>query len=261
MTKSDATTAERLTEALVAAFPGYVRSRLRDLGVVAGSRIESAVEDAGAALEIDLTRELGLSAVEQARSPLELVRAATHPVTQALESGGLRLQPRDEWLRAQYPEDVFDLYPASSQDLGEDVWRLHIQWGIDKAKAVAGVVPEGAVGRSVQPQLALFGVPVEHRGPLLDAATSLGYGASVWRNPAALEGASAAPPELVLVDLSHGRAHDAIRLLAGNGIRVVAVTSQLDDLIQPGILALGAEEVIEMSSAAARLDRLLPHIA
>jgi hypothetical protein len=31
------------------------------------------------------------------------------------------------------PGDVFDLAPASSAVLGEDVWRAHLQWGAEKA--------------------------------------------------------------------------------------------------------------------------------
>ena len=83
----------------------------------------------------------------------------------------------------------------------------------------------------------------------------------VWRNPAALEQADSVRPVLVVVDLRHPHAHEAIRALGGQGIRVVATGPEVTDLTAPGVMALGAEEVIDSARLAARIDSLLPRLA
>ena len=205
---------------------------------------------------------MGQPSAQQARSPLELIRDATRPVTDALASLAVPVPERDDWEQSQHPEDVYQLYPASSQDLGEDAWRLHLQWGMDKAKAVAGVVPDTTPeDRSPRlPAVALFGLPLEERQPVVDFIAERGYRALLWRNPAALAEVPVERPLLAVVDLRHPSARSAISTLVGDGIKCVAVADYVDDLIAPGLLALGAAEVIELTRLAGRLDGLLPRL-
>jgi hypothetical protein len=128
---------------------------------------------------------------------------------------------------------------------------------VGKAEAVAGVVP-AAENLIVLPTVALFGVPVEQRGPIQQAIERRHFRVLVWRNPAALVQAPQAQPALTIVDLGHPLAKRAIRELAALGLRVVAVGDGVDDLAAPGIMALGAEEVVDSKSLLACLDRLLP---
>jgi len=254
-------TNERLMAAVVEAFPPYVRERLNELEVVAGSTVDCAIAAGVEELERTLGDLLTRPESDQARSPLELVRAATRPVTAALADLGLRPPSRDPFLTETYPEDVYDLYPASSQSLGEEVWRLHLDWGKAKAMRVAGVVPASDAAAPVLPAVALFGAPPEERAPIVAAVTECGYRLAVWRNPAALEEVDSLQPVLVLVDLRHANAHDAIRKMAENGVRVVATGPDVNDLTMPGIMALGAEEVIASARLSARIDSLLPRLA
>jgi hypothetical protein len=252
--------AARLKEAVVAAFPHYAWERLDELGVVAGSTVNAAIKSAVAELERALADLLSQPEDEQNRSPLELVREATQPVTAALAALGLRPPPRDLFLTETYPEDVYDLYPASSQSLGEEVWRLHLEWGKAKAKRVAGVVPASDPVPSL-PAVALFGVPRDERDPIAATVTECGYRLAVWRNPAALKEADSLRPALVLVDLRHPQAHEAIREMAAQGVRVIATGPDVTDLTVPGVMALGAEEAIASERLVGRIDSLLPRLA
>lgn len=253
------TDTSRLISAIVAAFPGYIRDRLDRIGVAAGSTVEEAVAAAGLGLRRRLSDLLAQPSAEQTDSPLELVRAATRSVTDELVEMGLRPPTRDAWLSDQYPEDVFDLYPASSQDLGEEAWRLHLEWGKTKARTVAGVVPAGSASPSV-PTVGLFGVPTEEREEIVAAVAACGYQSVVWRNPAALEQVATLRPVLVLVDVRHAHAHDAVRISAQEGARVVASGPDVNDLNAPGLMALGAEEVVDSAQLVARIGGLLPRL-
>jgi hypothetical protein len=250
--------ADRLAVALIGAFPGYLTGRLDSIGVAVDAGLDEAIVTATSRLERDLTDLLSRPASAQAESPLELVRRATEPVTEALSARDVPAVERDDWDRANNPGDRYGLYPASSQDLGDGVWRLHLDWGVHKAGAVAGVVPREAPKSDASvPTVALFGVPVQERARLQDAIESHGFNTQLWRNPAALEDAPVTRPVLALVHLDHPAAHDAIRKLAGSGIRVVATGEGINDLTTPGLIALGAEEAMALDRLLARLDRLL----
>jgi hypothetical protein len=96
---------------------------------------------------------------------------------------------------------------------------------------------------------------------LIDATSAQGYQALVLRNPADLAGGAISGAELVIVDVRHPYAHETIRSIADGGVRVVATGEAIDDLAMPGLLALGAEEVVELRSLVDRLEELLPRLA
>ena len=254
-----------LGTALVTAFPGYIRQRFATLGVTVDDDLDGVVAATVGHLAKSLDTLAGLPLQDQVKSPLELVREATAPITRLLSNRRVSTPDRDAWAVEVHPDDLYDLYPASSRDLSEEAWQLHVAWGVDKARVVAGVVPaapeQATAKRSAIPAVALFGVEQQRREELIGELGSRGYRGLVWRNPAALEAASVDSPVVVFVDLRHPKAHDAIRFLHAEGVRVVAVADQINDLIMPGLMALGAEEVLELSSVVAQLDRLLPRIA
>ncbi len=256
---------DELATALVAAFPLYVQQRLDVLDVDIDSPIVAAVDVAAAELADSLEALARLSPQEQVKSPLELVRDATRPITALLDERRVAAPHRDEWAVEIHPEDVYDLYPASSRDLGEEAWQLHLAWGIDKARVVAGVIPaplpSSSPSGSGLPAVALFGIASEERGDLIEELKARGYRGLIWRNPAALAVAAEDRPQLVIVDLRHPTAHDAVRSLVASGIRVVAVADRVDDFAMAGVIALGAEEALELRRVVGRLDGLLPRLA
>ena len=247
-----------LASALSSAFPEYVSDRLAAIGIVAGNTVVGSIDEAGVVLETMLNELAMLPTGEQRRSPLELVREALAPITEALFELGVRSQVRDEWEMEQLADDPYALFPATSRDLGEEVWQLHIEWGIAKAREISGVVPSDSVLVQL-PAVALFGVPIEDRQEVVDAVAERGYRALLWRNPAAVTN-DAESPELAIIEAGHPAAHQALRDLEARGIRCIVVGRQVNDLAMPGFMALGAEEVIESRRLLTRLDDLLPRI-
>jgi hypothetical protein len=264
MTDGERSTTEMLAAALVGAFPGFVEGKLSALGVAAESDILYAAESGCIALGHALHELMSTSLALQERSPLELVRVATHPLSEALAAAGVPPPHRDEYAAVLHPEDVYDLYPASSRELGEEVWELHVQWGLDKARVVAGMVPavdpdpDDVAG--ADPAVALFGVPRDRSDGIPALLGERGYATLVWRNPAALDAGLKRRPVLVIVALSHPTAHEAIRTAAGAGRRVVAVGDGVDDFATAAVMALGAETALDLDRLLDRLPGLLPRL-
>ena len=74
---------------------------------------------------------------------MELFQEALRFPTAKLEQAGHRPVPRDELVANALPGDLFDLAPASSNDLGEATWRAHLAWGASKAAAMRRMVDGG----------------------------------------------------------------------------------------------------------------------
>jgi hypothetical protein len=129
---------EALKAALVGALPDHVRARVSRLPVEVGDLIEAPIAEAMRWLTDELDALLSLPFGEQPRGPLETFQAAMSFPTAFLLDQGCRPVPRDPVAVNALPGDVFDLAPASSAVLGEDVWRAHLQWGAEKAASLRG---------------------------------------------------------------------------------------------------------------------------
>jgi len=250
--------ARLLHEAFIDAFPGYLKARVVAL---AFPEVDGAVVDATAMLERDLDALLALPEQDQIRSPLQLVREATAPVTAALVAAGAEPVERDEEQRSLVPGDVFALAPASSRDLGEGAWRAHVDWGVAKARSVAGVVPAaGPDGPSARPRVGLVSMNLMDRTRLESVADTAGFDLQVLRNPAAVADALDHPPAVAWVDLEHAEADSAIRDLTGAGVRVVAFGPHVDDVALVRAKTLGAVEAVARSRFFADPGRTLPRL-
>ncbi|MDE0370622.1 MAG: hypothetical protein OXI84_10855 [bacterium] len=128
--------AAELASALVAAYAPYVRDRVARLGLEAPPSLEDAIEEGSRWLETALPDLLGRPFVSQDRGPLELFQEALRFPTAVLERAGHQPVPRDELVANALPGDLFDLAPASSNDLGEAAWKAHLVWGASKAAAM-----------------------------------------------------------------------------------------------------------------------------
>jgi hypothetical protein len=124
----------RLLEVLVDAYPAYVRSRLP----AAPEGMEEAIRDGEEWLRSTLADLLARPFAEQARGPLEVFQEAMKFPTAALEQAGVEAPTRDPVAEGALPGDRYDLAPASTRDLGEEVWTVHLMWGATKAKALTG---------------------------------------------------------------------------------------------------------------------------
>lgn len=260
MTDSSKSLGDVLVAAVAAAFPGYLTHKLGLLGVEATPQLVAAISAASAALETSLEELVAVPPSEQEQSPLELVRAATLSITRLLSDGVVPQPVRDVQDVEIHPEDLYGLYPATSRDLGEEAWQAHMEWGIEKARLVTGLVPVADAATPRMRTVALFGLSAERRALVASALENRGYASLVWRNPGALADGISRKPTLVLVDLGHPNAEDAVRRLVEARIRVVAVGDRVDDFVTAGLMALGADDVVELDRVVHRLDDLLPRI-
>lgn len=161
---------ERLARAMVAAYPGYVDARLAERRIAASPELDEALVRG----QVWLARELGaLVALPfrfQRRSPLEVFQEALGFPTEALAAAGVLPVPRDQVVANALPGDLFDLAPASSQQIGPEIWEAHLVWGAAKAAALAGrsqpVAGAGIGARrsgSGAPVVLIHGFPLDHR--------------------------------------------------------------------------------------------------
>jgi hypothetical protein len=100
--------------------------------------MEEAIRDGEEWLRSTLADLLARPFAEQARGPLEVFQEAMKFPTAALEQAGVEAPTRDPVAEGALPGDRYDLAPASTRDLGEEVWTVHLMWGATKAKALTG---------------------------------------------------------------------------------------------------------------------------
>ena len=225
-----------LHHALVAAYPGYVRER------VGGVDVEDAIAAGSAWLDEQLGELLDLPFGEQRWSPLELFQEAMRFPTEALTAAGVASVPRDPAVERALPGDVYGLAPASSQELGEEAWRAHLEWGAAKARAWAAPA-----------------VVVYFGNNLMDRTTIAGAtGAEVVSVSAAEQLPGEPLPMAAVVDLTHPDSDAAIAALTGAGVRTVAFGPHVDDVALVRARSLGADDALPRSVFFRRLPELLP---
>lgn len=125
--------ARRLLEAFVDVYPVHVQRRLGEK-VIPG--LDEVLQEGSEWLATSLTDLLVQPFTEQRRGPLEIFQEAMRFPTAHLASAGMPPASRDPVAVSALPGDVYDLAPASTRDLGEDVWMLHLAWGAAKAAAI-----------------------------------------------------------------------------------------------------------------------------
>ena len=133
--------ATALADGIDAAIPGWVDRAVR--GVLAGQGI--AVDDATAvaiAEAGDAARAEGVPRVRallatdvdaQAGNPLAILRALVPHPTAVLRAAGARPVPRDEFSERSFPDDVYDLSPATFADVDPSLHEPGLLWGAAKA--------------------------------------------------------------------------------------------------------------------------------
>ena len=123
-----------LIEAMVIAYPRYVREQVGRFGVEGG--LDRVIVEGARWLEEQLRELLGKPFPAQRRAPLELFQEAMKYPTAMLAEAGCASVARDDVTAAALPGDLYDLAPASTRDLGEELWALHLRWGAAKAAAI-----------------------------------------------------------------------------------------------------------------------------
>jgi hypothetical protein len=133
--------AAALSDAIEAALPSWVeRSVARVMtawkGEVDGPTHDAAVE-AGrrAAAEVGpRVRELLSADIDDQRTtPLSLVRGAVRYPTAVLQAAGVPPVQRDQQQERLFPDDVYDLAPATFADVDPRLAEVGLAWGAAKA--------------------------------------------------------------------------------------------------------------------------------
>lgn len=135
--------AATLAQAIEEVLPGWVERSVAS--VLAGARMEpvgagvrAEAEDAGrrAAAEVGAAvRELLAKDIDEQRStPLSLLREAVRYPTEVLLGAGVTPAPgRDDVRVRLFPDDVYDLSPASFGDVDPRLTEPGLVWGASKA--------------------------------------------------------------------------------------------------------------------------------
>lgn len=135
-----AAVAAELADAVERALPAWVErsvaARLdpltpeaRQAAAEAGRR---AAEDVGARLRALLATDVD----EQRSNPLAVLRAAVRYPTEVLRAAGVAPAARDEFAERAFPDDVYDLSPATWSDVDPALHEPGIVWGAAKAHVV-----------------------------------------------------------------------------------------------------------------------------
>lgn len=135
--------AAELADAIDAALPGWVSRSVRRVAEAQGVPLSDvdaaadAVRSAGEAARADggaRVRALLAEDVDrQAGSPLAVLRSLVRYPTEVLRSLGARPVPRDEFQVRAFPDDVYDLSPASFADVDPALHDPGMTWGAAKA--------------------------------------------------------------------------------------------------------------------------------
>ena len=235
---------EVLRSALVGVYSPYLAAVLKTRGTAVPEMLGAAVDEGAAWLDEALGALLDLPFRDQARGPLEVFQEAMRFPTGALLAAGVEQPQRDEAAASALPGDHYDLAPASSQDLGEEVWAAHMAWGAAKAGAF-------------RPSVSLLSGDLLDRSKVETVVAEAGFRLVVWRDAAAVD-LEAGRPVTALVDLSHPDADDVIRTIAESGIRVIGFGPHVDDMAMVRARTLGAADALPRSVFFRSLGRLLP---
>lgn len=236
-----------LHSAFVGAFSPYLKEILSQRGLPEIS--PDVVATASQWLSDELSALLELPYASQRRSPLELVQEAITGPTAALQSAGAEPALRDPVSVAALPDDLYGIAPTSSSVLGEEAFRAHLAWGVEKARALAPLVSSGLTVLVVSTDLM-------DRSKFEDAVKGAGLQLAIWG-----KGNSEARPAVAFVDLNHSDSDEAISSLSGDEVRVIAFGPHVDDDAMARAAGLGADEVLPRSRLLNRIGEYLPRLA
>jgi hypothetical protein len=79
---------------------------------------------------------LGTDVDEQRANPLDILRSAVGGPTAVLRAAGAQPVARDRFAEERFPNDVFDLTPATWADIDESLAEPGLTWGAWKAAVV-----------------------------------------------------------------------------------------------------------------------------
>lgn len=130
-----------LAAAVTAALPVWVErcvaQRCSDAGVPVDDTVADEARRTGAACADEVGRAvtelLTSDPDDQTTTPLALLRAAVRFPTGVLAAAGVPPVERDDFSRRSFPDDLYDLSPATVADVDPALHELAITWGAARA--------------------------------------------------------------------------------------------------------------------------------
>ena len=129
--------AQALSEGIRAALPGWVVAAVTSRMAGPTPEVQAAAEVAGAAAAAavgeEVTALLAADVDAQRENPLAVLRRAVRYPTEVLRAAGAEPVDRDDFAIERFPDDVYDLAPASFADIHPDLQAPGLNWGAAKA--------------------------------------------------------------------------------------------------------------------------------
>lgn len=114
-----------------------MRRVLDDQDIAVDGTLAGAIDEIGRAAQAEgahRVRALLATDVDvQQGNPLSVLRWLVHHPTAVLRRAGARPVPRDEFSERNFPDDVYDLTPASFADVDPALHEPGLEWGAAKA--------------------------------------------------------------------------------------------------------------------------------
>jgi hypothetical protein len=129
--------ADALADAIEAAIPGWVEVCVRrhrphaiqaDIDAAAAAAVADGMPRLRALLHADVD--------EQRTNPLAILRSLVRHPTEVLRAAGVQPVARDDFAVRAFPDDVYDLVPASFADVDPSLREPGLLWGAAKAHIV-----------------------------------------------------------------------------------------------------------------------------
>jgi hypothetical protein len=127
--------AVRLADAIDAALPGWVVRSVERFTASAAplAAAREAGEEARTVIGASARALLLTDIDEQTETPLGLLRSAVRYPTEVLRAAGVSPVRRDPFAERAFPDDVYDLSPASFADVDPSLHEPGLEWGAAKA--------------------------------------------------------------------------------------------------------------------------------
>jgi hypothetical protein len=133
--------AAALADAIEAAIPGWVERSVARVRTAWKGELDDEVRDAAADAGRQAVAEVGpqvralleADIDEQGTTPLSLLRGAVRFPTAVLRAAGVPPVRRDEQQERLFPDDVYDLAPATFADVDPSLAEVGLAWGAAKA--------------------------------------------------------------------------------------------------------------------------------
>ena len=126
-----------LSEGVLQALPEWVISAVESRVSEMSPQIREAAEAAGSAAAAEIGREvarlLAADIDDQPENPLAVLRRAVRYPTEVLRTVGAVPMERDDFAIDRFPDDIYDLTPASFGEIHPDLQTPGLTWGAAKA--------------------------------------------------------------------------------------------------------------------------------